>query len=355
MANTNIEWTQKAWNPIRGCSRVSEGCRNCYAERQAARFCGPGMPYEGLVRPGTKSNSIESAKRGPRRGPQWTGKVVCDAAKLEEPLHWKKPARIFVNSMSDLFHDDVPDEFIDQIFAVMALSPQHTFQILTKRPERMLEYFLPKQGSVALTQKRLFEIAQRVDELVPIRTRDSIAVKELLFNGGPLPNVWLGVSVEDQKAADERIPLLLKTPAAVRWISAEPLLGPINLDGGLPTDIHALGCGEPSCNCGATRLDWVVVGGESGPRARPCNVDWIRSLVQQCYAADVPAFVKQLGTLPFSNQKEPGWGELFEDAPHYKKSAGEWAPHCLSDRKGGTIEDFPADLRVRQYPEVKGV
>ena len=192
-AKTGIEWTDATWNPIRGCSRVSEGCRNCYAERQALRFAGPGQAYEGLA-------VLQNGR------PHWTGKIAFVEEHLLDPLRWRKPKRIFVNSMSDLFHENVTDEMRDKIFAVMALSPQHTFQVLTKRPKQMLGY-LERNA----TGGRIFHVAQKLD-----------AKGHGAGSGSwPLPNVWLGVSVENQVAADERIPLLLQTPAAVARVVRE--------------------------------------------------------------------------------------------------------------------------------------
>jgi len=202
-AITKIEWADRSWNCVRGCSIVSPGCRSCYAMKQAHRFSGPGRAYEGLT------------KLTERSGPQWTGKVVTVEDALLEPLSWRKPQRVFVNSMSDLFHEDVPDEFIDKVFAVMALAERHTFQILTKRPERMREWF-DENGRDAVQHTVHYPQFDR--------WRQSITLGQW-----PLPNVWLGVSAEDQQRADERIPLLLQTPASVRFVSCEPLLGPVDL------------------------------------------------------------------------------------------------------------------------------
>ena len=228
---STIEWTDATWNPIRGCTRVSEGCRNCYAEHIAARFSEPGQPYEGIAQ-WTKS-----------REPRWTGKIVPVPEHLKDPIGWKRPRMIFVNSMSDLFHENLSFEFVIQICHVMRLAPQHTYQILTKRPERMRYFF------------------------------------ERAWQEMPPANWWLGTSVEDQPTADRRIPELLKTRATVRWISAEPLLGPIPLweFGPIPA------------------LDWVVVGGESGPNARPMNPEWPQLIRDQCVSAGVPFFFKQWG------------------------------------------------------------
>lgn len=249
---TGIEWTDATWNPLRGCSSVSEGCRNCYAERVAARFSGPGQPYERLA-----------------------------ATALDHPLHWRKPRRICVNSMSDLFHQDVSDEWIDRVFAAMALAPQHQFQVLTKRPGRMLEYIARRddQGRVpALDYAVLIAVTgQYTTPAIDLRC------------GWPLPNVWLGTSVKDQPTADARIPHLLATPAAVRFVSAEPLLGPVDLTAYM-FGAHQT---EETDWC-ARRLDWLIVGGESGPGARPMHPDWARSLRDQCAAASVPFFMKQM-------------------------------------------------------------
>jgi protein gp37 len=241
---TGIEWTDATWNPIRGCSMVSEGCRNCYAEKVAARFSGEGMPYAGVINPETG---------------KWNGQIKIVEEKLNEPLRWKRPRKIFVNSMSDLFHENVPFAFVDQVFDVMNRASQHTFQILTKRPERMLDYIKKNHPHA------------------------------------PLENVWLGVSVEDQKSADERIPILLQTPAAVRWLSIEPLINAVNYiqtwrrcDAVFYQSHSPLDFTPPS-------IDWVVVGGESGPGARPMHPDWVRSIRDQSSAADVPFFFKQWG------------------------------------------------------------
>lgn len=301
-SRTKIEWTDATWSPVRGCSLVSAGCANCYAMKQAHRFSGAGQPYEGLT------------ELGPQ-GPRWTGTIRLVPEALEAPLRWKGPRRCFVNSMSDMFHEEVPEEFIDKVFAVMALAVEHQFQILTKRPERMKEYVSNLQSSHLEAHLTW-----------------------------PLPNVWLGVSVENQGTADERIPLLLQTPAAVRWISAEPLLGQMNLGGWLKWWQRG-GTVRPV----ERGLDWVVVGGESGHGARPCNVAWIRSIVQQCQSAGVPVFVKQIGSQPVVEEGSPDaqeWG-AFAPGVALMDDCGEI--HCR-DRKGGNPAEWPADLRVREWP-----
>ena len=291
---TSIEWTDETWNPVTGCSHVSDGCRNCYAEDIAKRFSGTGsFP---VFKPWTAPNAAHN--------------VVLHPERLGAPLHWRKPRRVFVNSMSDLFHELVPEEFIDRVFAVMALSPQHTYQVLTKRPERMLAYFAwDREAAVS-------------DVLYaskwPMKPEVFIAAgRDRVQGGWPLPNVWLGVSAEDQRTADERIPVLLDTPATIRFVSAEPLLGPIDLER------------YPS-------LDWVIAGGESGHGARPCNTAWIQSIIEQCRAAGTAVFVKQLGSAP-AYPREANGGRV----GHYVG---------LHDRKGGDPAEWPDDLRVREWP-----
>jgi protein gp37 len=223
---------------------------------------------------------------------------------LDRPLNWKKPRRIFVNSMSDLFHEAVPDDWLDSIFRAMMHAPQHIYQILTKRPERMLAY-LRDQGL-----------------------------------GWPWRHVWLGVSVEDQATADERIPLLLQTPAAVRWVSYEPALGPVSFRWASWEPWNARKDRGEALNHldGLRRLDWIVVGGESGPGARPFDYAWARSTITQCRTAGVPVFVKQLGARGW-NTPPPGETRRMQDV--FVKPR---------DRKGGDPTEWPEDLRVREYP-----
>lgn len=236
MAKTKIEWADAVWNPVTGCTKVSQGCKNCYAERLAKRLAGrcgyPEAPHQ--------------------------FDVTLHPDRLEEPLHWRKPRRVFVNSMSDLFHPDVPYAFIRSVFEVMRICSHHTFLVLTKRPERMAELML----------------------------------KEYFSGYWPAKNIWLVASVEDQQTADERIPWLLKTPAAVRGLSCEPLLGPLNIQR------HLLD-GWPKF---APQLHWVICGGESGPNARPMHPDWARWLRDQCQVAGTPFFFKQWGEWLFENQ-----------------------------------------------------
>ncbi len=338
MNPSKIEWTDTTWNPVTGCTKVSQGCKNCYAERVFPR------PYPG--------RAFTDVRTHPDR--------------LDAPLRMKKGRRIFVNSMSDLFHEDVPDDFIDQVFAVMGACQHHTFQVLTKRPSRMLEWFSERwQPAPEATQREIYERHKKLSESVgveiaPFRLdqegEDRCDQVDLAFSnlilpgsggghdhfynadgstrymtaGWPFPNVWLGVSVEDQATADERIPQLLRTPAAVRFVSAEPLLGPIDLmcinavdwrecytvetgrgrlnaltgwcyiehleDGGW---VDVCEVGDKTRGREAPRvhpaIDLVIAGGESGPKARPSHPNWFRSLRDQCANTKTPFFFKQWG------------------------------------------------------------
>jgi protein gp37 len=315
-----ISWCDSTWNPTQGCTKVSAGCAHCYAERWSKRF--------------RKSFDL---------------RLVPEA--LDLPLHWKKPRRIFVDSMSDLFHPDVPDEFLDRVFAMMLadrvfeFGPRHTFLVLTKRPGRMRRYL--DASPVDLLQRW----AHAGDGLITMddadvrfsdyvgeqcaavwdqdgRASSSIGLwshPKVLF---PLFNLWLGVSVENQETADDRIPILLDTPAAHRFVSAEPLLSRI----GLKADWFK--------NNG---VNWIVTGGESGPGARPCDVSWIRSIVAQCAFVGVPCFMKQLGTRPAlglhgSEGSKTGWSDL----PYLQS---------MKHRSGADPSEWTPDLRVQQFPE----
>ena len=300
---SDIEWTDATWNPVVGCSRVSAGCQNCYAERVAHR--GMAEQHRGLTIAGEKA-------------PRWNGQVRFVPHVLDKPLRWTKPRRVFVNSLSDLFHEGVSNEQIAAVFGVMAGAPQHTFQVLTKRPERMAEWF---------------RWAESNDHASPLSAACEHAVAQLVercvaFQAGPgltwpLPNVWLGVSVEDQATAEERVPLLLNTPAALRWVSYEPALGPVRFEALVDDEIGA------SWNAFEAGLHWVVVGGESGPSARPFNIKWAMDTVRSGANAGVPVFVKQLGSQP--------------------RDGALCVP--LRDRKGGDWDEWPEDLRVREMPE----
>lgn len=478
---TGIQWTDETWNPVVGCSHVSEGCRFCYAETMDRRIRGiAGEEFK----PWTAPNAAYNVRLHPER--------------LAAPLKWRKPRRVFVNSMSDLFHEQVPDEFIDRVFAVMALTPQHQYQVLTKRPERMRAY-LRDMGAHYMAEVDGEYMERWGDAAVELTGDPCSAGGPIEDCGWPLPNVWLGVSVEDQAAADSRIPLLLETPAAVRFLSCEPLLSAVDLsqwmsggsdnanqrghgggtrrigrvdsgagrlylegepqgghwsgtrlpegtvhggrdavfDGGAPAgvdggqpSVHPRGdggqpqerrqggqsSGEPGNSAarlqrgprspqpweapdeayagsqtdsragtgdprdGAGRgvveggdraplrgydedhpqhrdgremegtlrrvgpIHWVIVGGESGPGARPCDLAWIRGIVEQCQAASVPVFVKQLGARPISQ-----YLAVCGKGADVDESGERWA-YRLRDRKGGDPDEWPQDLRVREFP-----
>lgn len=249
---SKIEWTDATWNPITGCTKVSPGCDHCYAETLHERFHGKG------------SFSM----------------VTLHPDRLDKPLRWRKPKRVFVNSMSDLFHNDVPDEFIARVFAAMALAPQHTFQVLTKRHGRMRSL---------LSSERFDEMF--ADALYAIEDpRGEEPAEPIGSAPGPLPNVWLGVSVENQHWANIRIPALLDTPAAVRFLSCEPLLGPVSFRWAKWAPLI-----NASHLDGLKDIDWVIVGGESGPGARPMRPEWARELRDQCTEAGVAFHFKQWG------------------------------------------------------------
>jgi protein gp37 len=284
MNKTDISWASYVWNPVTGCTKVSQGCAHCYAEGIAKRFWGERKFTD----------------------------VICHEDRLDQPLHIKKAGRVFVNSMSDLFHKDVPDEFINQVFAYMRAAEKHTFIILTKRPERMKEYLQAPNRSQEIQK---YFTAMRFSGYIP--TPDSIDYVPL--KDYPLDNVWLGVSVEDQKTADERIPLLLQTPAAKRFVSYEPALEKVSLSyplNGCPVP-EGDGTREQDWVQTCPPLDWVIMGCESGPNRRPMDIDWARSMRDQCQAAKVPFFLKQstenkkLIKMPFLDGKQ--WKEFPDD------------------------------------------
>lgn len=301
---TGINWTDETWNPIVGCSKISPGCANCYAAEAA------------------KSARLQQFPQY-QKTKEWNGAIAFVESQLEKPYQWKKPKKIFVCSMSDLFHENVTDEMLLAVFGVIRDNPHHTFQLLTKRPEKALQKFW-----------------------------------ELDFTG--LPNVWMGVTVENQAMANERIPFLYKIPAAKRWLSIEPLLEPVDLcngmvskgtkiyEKGIPNGIvrqdldginwlkymnpwflsHVLKLTPEEAS--KPDIDWVVVGGESGKNARPCHLDWITSVVQQCQQNNVPVFVKQLG----ANVNE----------------SGNRIPNPKGDRAWSKLENLPKYLQIREFP-----
>ncbi len=283
---SRIAWTDTTWSPVTGCAKVSAGCKYCYAEREVdSRW----------------SHNPKSVFHG-----RAFTDVRCHDERLEDPLHWRTPKKIFVCPRGDLFHESVPDAFLDQVFAVMAMAPQHTFQVLTKRPERMWRFFNRSYRLLDWWHANVGAVAAGNGLANPLARRAAASERDAWPSFAlPLPNVWLGVSVEDQEAANERIPLLLQTPAVVRWISAGPLLGPVDLS----VEYLSLLCGGgypfkclPSEH--RTRLidllDWVVVEGESGSHARPMHPQWARVLRDQCHEADVPFLFKQWGEWEFT-------------------------------------------------------
>ncbi|RUM97883.1 phage Gp37/Gp68 family protein [Pseudaminobacter arsenicus] len=311
--HSTIEWTDATWNPITGCSVVSPGCTNCYAMRLA----------------GTRLKHIPSRKgltRDSKAGPVWTGEVRLNSEWLDQPLRWKKPGRIFVCAHGDLFAEGVPDEWIDQVFAVMALAPQHTFQVLTKRAARMREYITAR-----LNNSRL-----RLQIVGTMNMMGAGATRPIGYRMWPLPNVWLGVSTEDQQRADERVPELLATPAAIRFVSAEPLLGPIQFDdfcnGYKFIDAlrgnwwHDNPDGPNPISRGHEKLDWIIAGGESGKDARPMHPDWPRQIRDQCTEAGTAFFFKQWGAWQIAEEIEQA-----EGIPHHWRFPDGDEFHIVSD------------------------
>lgn len=291
---SKIEWTDATWNPVTGCDKVSPGCDHCYAETIAHRFAGTAAYPDGFA-------------------------VTLHPDRLDQPLRWRRPRLVFVNSMSDLFHKDIPDEYIARVFAVMSLAPQHTFQVLTKRHGRM--------RSLLSSPRFLCMVEDAIPGIVAAHKPARV-----WYGAWPLPNVWLGVSVEDQQRADLRIPALLDTPAAVRFLSCDPLLGPVDLtryvdpERDCSCSVPAMeGAGQHSTACRCLTqpdLGWVIVGGESGPGARPMHPEWARSLRDRCQDAGIPFHFKQ-------------WGEWapagYQDGTHLLQLTGQ-----LVDRKSAT-------------------
>lgn len=349
-SKTNIGWTQATWNFLYGCRRVSSGCERCYAEQVVAA-----MPRKFEGKNKTSFEFYSGLTKDSTRGPRWTGLVKFHREHLAQPLQWKEPRRIFVNSLSDTFFETVPFEMIAAAFGVMASAPQHTFQVLTKRPERMIEFFewLKDEAKICdrsenhlcvVYAEKYLGIIDTTDEYRNENHRYADKTNRAWTRGEwPVPNVWLGVSVEDQKSADARIPLLLKVPAAVRFLSCEPMLEAIDLKLPEPMLSHCpeveevgeveacAGCpsGGPDCPGvfeSRSGIHWVICGGESGENYRSMEQDWAISLKDQCVAAKVAFFFKQA-----SGRKSGESPFLKENGAYYR-----W-------------EQYPGDLAKPQW------
>ena len=310
---SNISWTDATFNCIVGCTRVSSGCENCFAEKLSWRLQNnPKTPYyKGTVRKTSKGNIL------------WTGQVNLVPEKLDQPIRWQRPRMIFTNSMSDLFHDEVPDDFLDAMFGVMLITPRHIYQNLTKRPGRMKGYISDRikypnnvkwRIDIANAWKKYGIYTE--DRDVELTLNMTIQAKHEM---GKLPqHIGLGVSCEDQATADERIPILASTPAQFRFLSLEPLLENINLD------------------INKDKMHWVICGNESGHNARIGNINWLWNIHAQCKQLDIPVFVKQLGSNCI--------GEYIQ--PHPRKTYRI----KTKDKKGADINEFPPGLRVQEFP-----
>jgi len=346
MQKTGIEWTDFTANPIKyrdaagnvvwACVKTSPGCTHCYAEALAKRY-GRGGPFKQSVMDGLTP--------------------FLDEKELRKMLTYKPAsgARCFIGDMTDVFGEWVPDEMLDRLFAAFAARPDVTWQVLTKRADRLAKYMA---GDVHLRMTRCF-----------------VNFREYMEPVGPWPlsNVWIGVSVEDQQRADERIPSLLRTRAAVRFLSCEPLLGKLNLRRYFAHSIHCGGMVRPGhfmpsyCDCGAPNIHWCIVGGESGGGSRECRAEWVRDIVKQCQSARVPAFVKQMGSkiidrndAGFSGDEPDSWPESLEYGGNIRvehnihgfreEFQGADVRIHLPTRKGGEPSEWPEDLRIRQFP-----
>lgn len=346
---TSIQWTDETWNPIRArnletgrvgwhCERISEGCRNCYAEQKNLGFFQLGTGYKYNKR---MPDEIE---------------VFLDEETLLQPLHWKKPRKVFPCSMTDWAGAWVPDEWMDKLLAVVALCPQHTFLFLTKRAERLPRYLINlRQRIRGYIHGHQGYFADILAPVIGQRALDAAWVHMKNFYHGPdepkgigdatawpwpLPNVWLGVSAEDQATFDNRWGWLRQTEAAHRWLSLEPMIASINVRAAVSEDHY--NCDEgtdddptPAHRCWPT-TDWIVLGGESGSRARAFDFQWARDIINQCKAAQTPVFVKQLGAFPYDS--------------FYQAGATDQRIY-LKDKKGGDINEWSPDLQIREFPQ----
>lgn len=332
MGATSIEWTDFSWPVVNGCQRVSPGCEQCYAERLTATRLVKRPKYAGL------------SVFGPH-GPRWTRKTRLWEPDMDMPLRRKKPSKIFVCDMGDLFFEGVPTEWIDRVWVTMLLAPHHTFQVLTKRAQRAYEY---------LTDPGLYARVLRAADPIRLQRPGLTGVGISDPTKHPADWIWLGVSVENQRYANERVPLLLKTPAVTRFVSYEPALGPVDFrEIELPDELAAAARLSVAKINALTEMDdehvynrhakinQIIVGGESGPKARPFNLRWATSVVNQCAENATACFVKQLGAKPYDSADHEGpWIEL-------KKADGR------PDRKGSNMAAWPEPLRVRRFPEAR--
>lgn len=345
---TKIEWTDEVWNPTTGCDRISPGCDNCYALTMAKRLKAMGQAkYQTDGDPRTS---------GPGFG------LTVHPDSLTEPLRWKKPRRVFVNSMSDLFHARVPREFLVRVFAVMAATPQHTYQILTKRPDRAARILtdLCRCGAGHPPGEHFRSSMEWA--ATPHSPSYVTGLEPGIYHrsGWPLPNVWIGTSVESQKYADLRIPALLETPAAVRFLSCEPLLGPVDLKQAVRTMGSERGHGLTAsyvhagdCCRKFHGIDWVIAGGESGPGARPMAPQWATALRDQCTAADVP-FFKQWGEYQPTGWKVIGRpqkghalvGDPVDDLGHRVEVVRVGKQRAGRELDGRTWDQFPQAVKA---------
>jgi protein gp37 len=325
VSKTKIEWTEYSYNPIVGCTKCSIGCEQCYALRMAVRLAhNPKLPNE------TREKYASTVRKVGSKW-EWSGQVALFPERLEQPLRWKKPRMVFVCSMSDWLHPDVPFSYAAKMLAVMSLARQHTFQLLTKRTDRLAPFFRWATGG----------------DGTPLFT-------------WPLPNVWLGVTAENQATADERVPLLLQCPAAVRFVSCEPLLRTVDLTEYMGANSYDWWSENGPIYPGQQALSWVIAGGESGPGARPMHPDWARSLRDQAQVAGVPFFFKQHGAWLHESQLAPANKELLQDAPpwanwHYEEArTHRWPDGSISYRVGKKAASHLLDGREwNEMPEVR--
>ena len=310
---SKIEWTEQTWNPIIGCSKISQGCKNCYAETMAHRLAHMRMNQNEHLP--EYENVIDWKTKG------WNGKTHFVESALDKPLNRKKPTMYFVCSMGDLFHESVPFEWIDKVIDVIRWTKQHTFQILTKRPERMKEYF-----------------------------NNHVPNKYLMDNGNYLDNLWIGVTAENQQQANKRIPLLLQIPAKVRFVSIEPMLSEVEISSWLYPEF-IISTVETSLDDSSQSkvlqndIHWVICGGESGHNARPMHPDWVRSLRDQCKDANVPFFFKQWGKYCMVEQLPDDIYDLID-----LSYMGEGIYYNFGKKKAGSLLD---GKEYKQYPKIK--